>query len=364
MSVREGNPLNASRCLRALWAMLIVLSASTAWGQRAQFTTPIPQPAPTYPAYTQPAPGAVLDGTIQPVDPNWDPYADPTLQAPTLVPPQGNIYLQPDGNFGQRERLVQQVRMEATYLHGDGGDELGVTDVETSVTIAYPLVYGVAPLLLTPGFAFHFWDGPQAAAFPGADLPGQTYSAYLDFGWRPQITPRLSADLGVRPGVYSDFEFFNSDSFRIKARALGIYNATPQHQIVAGVLYLDRQDVKLLPAGGVIWTPTDATRFEILFPRPKFAQRMTTIGNTEWWWFVAGEYGGDSWSVERAAGGEDFFDYNDLRVSAGFEWTTLSGYRGLVEVGYVFDREVIYKSGSPPFIEPDDTFMVRGGLTF
>jgi hypothetical protein len=168
----------------------------------------------------------------------------------------------------------------------------------------------------------------------------------------------------VRPGVYSDFEFFNSDSFRIKARAIGIFNATPQYQIVAGVLYLDRLDLKILPAGGVIYTPNECTRWEILFPRPKFSQRLTTVGNTEFWGFVAGEYGGDSWTIERANGTEDFIDYNDLRVSVGVEWTTLTGYRGLFEVGYVFDREVIYQSRMPDFFVPDETFMLRGSLTF
>lgn len=317
------------------------------------------------PVYTQP-PAATLDGTIQPLNPAWDPYsADPGMQTPMLVPPEGNIYTQPDGSFGQRERLVQQVHLEATHLGGDNGGDVKVTSAEASVTAAFPFSYGVAPLLVTPGFAFHFWDGPDAGAYPGnPDLPAQTYDAYLEFGWRPQLTPRLSLDLGVRPGIYSDFEFFNSDSFRIKGRALGILNASPQFQYVGGIVYLDRMETKLLPAGGVIWTPTEATRWEILFPRPKLSQRLTTVGNTEFWWFVAGEYGGDSWSIERASGMRDRFDYNDLRVSMGLEWTSFPGYRGYFEVGYVFDREVVYESNMPDYFKPDETFMVRGGLNY
>jgi hypothetical protein len=264
---------------------------------------------------------------------------------------------------------VQQVRLEATHLLGKDEQELDVTDIETSATGALPFAYGVAPLLFTPGFAFHLWDGPVSSEFAGSpDLPGATYSSYLDIGWRPQITPRFSADLGVRPGVYGDYDFFNSDTFRIKGRALGVYTPNPQFQWVFGVLYLDRLHLKILPAGGLIWTPNECTRWEILFPRPKFSQRLTCVGNTEFWWFVAAEYGGDSWTVRRetgpATGLEDYVDYHDYRVSLGLEWTTLSNYRGLIEVGYVFERELEYKSGLPPQIQPDETFMFRAGFSF
>ena len=326
------------------------------------------QPTQTYPLYSTPAvPNVTLEGNIQPVDPGWDPYADPFQQPNVeLAPPGGTIIVGPDGNFAPRERLIPQIRFDATYLLADGGQDLGVTDLETQLTAAFPFSYGTAPLLVTPGFAFHFWDGPVSTEFPGSpDMPGVTYSAYIDFGWRPQITPHFSADLGVRPGLYGDFEFFNDKTFRIKARALGIYTPNPQFQWVFGVLYLDRMNLKILPAGGLIWTPHEGVRWEFLFPRPKFSHCLTTVGNTEFWWFVAGEYGGDSWTIERAfTGNEDYVDYNDFRVSIGLEWTTLSNYRGFVEFGYVFERELDYQVGPPDKIHPDETFMFRGGIAF
>ncbi len=352
----------------AVWCVLLALAPARMLHAQAQ----IVGPTQTYPLYPNTTPGASLEGTIQPVNPGWDPYADPFLQqqTPSALPQEGNIVVGPDGNFSQRERLVQQVRVEATYLPGEGGQDLGVTDVETHLTATLPFAYGVAPLLFTPGFAFHLWNGPDSTLFgvPSPDMPGATYSAYLDVGWRPQISPRFSADLGVRPGVYGDYTFFNSHTLRIKGRALGVYTPNPQFQWVFGVLYLDRQNIKILPAGGLIWTPNECTRWEVLFPRPKFAQRLNVVGNTEFWWFVAGEYGGDSWTVTRetgpATGIEDYVDYNDLRVSIGLEWTTLSNYRGLLEFGYVFERNLEYNSLLPPSISPDETWMFRGGLSF
>ena len=34
------------------------------------------------------------------------------------------------------------------------------------------------------------------------------------------------------------------------------------------------------------------------------------------------------------------WDYNDIRISVGTEWTTLGSWRGHLEVGYVFEREL------------------------
>ena len=48
-------------------------------------------------------------------------------------------------------------------------------------------------------------------------------------------------------------------------------------------------------------------------------------------------------------------------MSGGFEWETQTFIRGHFEVGYVFDREVVFESGDPPPFKPDDTFMIRGG---
>ena len=52
-------------------------------------------------------------------------------------------------------------------------------------------------------------------------MPPETYDAYLDTTWKPQITPRLSADLAVRVGLYSDFNFISYQSVRTPFRAWG-----------------------------------------------------------------------------------------------------------------------------------------------
>jgi hypothetical protein len=120
-----------------------------------------------------------------------------------------------------------------------------------------------------------------------------------------------------------------------------------------------------------VWTPNSDVRFEILFPDPRLARRITTVGNTDWWLYVRGEYGGGSWTVNRepanVAPGEPVFqqvDYNDIRVALGLEWIGLRGVGGFFEVGGAFDREVIYNRSTTPTFRPDPMVFVGGGISF
>ena len=112
-------------------------------------------------------------------------------------------------------------------------------------------------------------------------------------------------------------------------RGLGVITLTPTVQIAAGVVYIDRVQIKLLPAGGIIWTPNPDARYEILFPNPKLARRWTTIGNTDVWLYATGEYGGGSWTIQRI-GFTDQADYNDIRVGGGIEGVRLSRHARLL----------------------------------
>ena len=73
-------------------------------------------------------------------------------------------------------------------------------------------------------------------------------------------------------------------------------------QLIGGVLYLNRDNVRILPAGGLIWTPADWTRFELLFPKPKLAVRIGVGPGFEDWVFTTAEFGGNTWPIVRDSG--------------------------------------------------------------
>ena len=125
-----------------------------------------------------------------------------------------------------------------------------------------------------------------------ADLPPRTYDAYLDAAWDPQINAWLGAELDVRIGTYSDFARVNDVILLYTGKAEAVLAFSPCVKIKAGVWYLDRNVVKMLPAGGVCWTPNPDVYFNFLFPNPKVGRRLTTWGTTDWWIYASGDYGG------------------------------------------------------------------------
>jgi len=328
--------------------------------------------------------------------PSWDPYtggapapqvspAVPVTPAPGLAVPEQPPALfpegipwksqpgyygftQPDGTVTQLRRFLSEVRFESEWLAGPAdADGLQINSGDLSATFAIPFLYNTeTPLLVTPGFAITLLNGPGVPAVMGSpDLPPRVYDAYLDLAWKPHLTPWLSGDIGGRADAATDFKSFNSHTIRWMGRGLGVLTFTPNFQLALGAIYLDRVDIKLLPAGGVVWTPTPDMRFDILFPNPKAAKRLRDIGTTEIWCYVAGEYGGGSWNVDRPVNDfNDEFDYNDIRVLAGLEFTRPSGCRGHFEVGYVFNRELFFDSQIPPPYKLDPTYMLRGGVSY
>lgn len=297
------------------------------------------------------------------------PTYGPPPASPYATPPGTPQYLFPNGvngpqfDFNQSLRFIQDVRFRDTYVRGgEEPTDLGINDAEIAVTFTIPnfLTTG-QPLFISPAFALHSWDGPKGLP---ADLPATAYSAYLDMQFTTDPNLQIGAELGVRAGVYSDFETLNSDSVRYQGLALGVFRLTPTLSAKLGVIYLDRNRVKLLPAGGVLWTPTPQVRFDIFFPQPKLSAYLTTVGRYEVWGYVAGEYGGGAWTIQRADLTDDNIDINDFRLSTGLEWTGPRGLTGFMESGFVFKREVLFAADPTDDFNPQDAFMIRAGFSF
>ncbi len=350
-------------------------------------TTPSPSPTYTPPSGSVAAPLAA-PGAVGPPSANWDPYATPGATPSALLPQ--DPYFQsaaPPMSMAAVQKFVQHVDLDYHWFAGHNGsvhhEELGINDVELSVTFAFPMFHNSqTPLLITPGFAVHYWEGPVsvqplAPTDPApADLPPRTYDAYLDAAWNPQITPWLGGELDFRIGIYSDFKRVASDSIRYMGKGMAVLTFSPSVKVKAGVWYLDRNRVKILPAGGICWSPNPDIYFDVLFPNPKVGKRLTTWGNTDWWMYFSGDYGGGKWAIKRenglppnpfypdTNGTFDSFDYNDMRIALGLEFNTLRQLHGMFEVGYAFQRELVYRSGLPSTYRPNTTVFVRAGLAY
>jgi hypothetical protein len=282
--------------------------------------------------------------------------------------PQGSLA----GTFNSTPgfiRLFQGPRFRHAFIYGDNDqDSLQINDSDLSLAFAIPnFLFSTQPLYILPSFSLHQWDGPNAPAT--ADLPSKAYSAFLDTGWQSDPLRLVGAELGVRVGVFSDFDTFTSDSLRVMGRGLARLRLTPTATLKGGVVYLDRNRVKLLPAGGILWQPNPGTRFDLFFPEPKLSHYLSTVGTYDTWWYVGGYYGGGAWTVERANGTKDSIDINDIRLLIGLEWGRNDQLRdgrriGFMEIGYVFNRELLYKNSPANNLDLDDSFVVRAGIGY
>jgi hypothetical protein len=269
-----------------------------------------------------------------------------------------------DVSSAQRIHWLQQAKFDTTYLPGGGNDGLEITDLELRGTFAIPCADGWAPLLVAPDFATHFWRSHLPPS-PHADaqLPTSLYDASLDFSWRPRPAEWLFLEVGITPGFYGDYHSSAGDSFQMRGRGLAVVAFSPQWQVVGGLLYINRNETKVLPAGGVVWSPDEDTRCRLVFPEPRISRRLGTAGKVQWWGYLAGEFGGGRWAVEQNDGRVESIDYTDLRVILGLECVAPHRVKGHIEAGYVFDRKVNFSSAAPDF-DPADTMMVRVGISY
>ncbi len=276
-----------------------------------------------------------------------------------VVVPENELTLKSGRLDPSKPGLFQKLTMINTWVPREGNVGVGVFSTEIFAVFGVPLPDRDSPLLITPGFGHHVIDGPITT-----DLPSSAYEAYLQLRWLRKINDCWGMDLAVSPGIYSDFGSPTGDAIRVTGHGFGAYSWNSDLKLILGIVYLDREDVSLLPAAGLIWTPRYERRLELIFPRPKFAALYNCGENFEDWWYVGGEFGGGSWEIDRSSGVRDIATIRDLRVMLGVERKKNGGSGFRFEVAYVFARELQYASNIPADVTLEDTLMLRTGLTY
>jgi hypothetical protein len=205
----------------------------------------------------------------------------------------------------------------------------------------------------------HFLDGPSRT-----DLPARLFELSIGAGWRDEIDDRWAYEVAFAPGVYADFEGSAREGVRFLGHGIVWYEQSPENLWALGIVSLDRETISVLPVVGLIHRPDDRTRLELLFPHPRVARRVSSGDELDVWGYLAGEYGGGSWAIERASGRDDVVTINDLRLIFGLEWLDADEQVGpFFELGYVFNRQVRYRSHRRDY-DPDSALMLRIGSRF
>ena len=222
----------------------------------------------------------------------------------------------------------------AAYLPRFGSDGFGIA----SIDLRHVLLFGYGeypPLEVTPGVAMHRWSGPGTL-----DLPEAVYDAYLDLHVRAWESELSAISFGLTPGLFGDFERVDSQTYQWSGWMLANRHLGPEWTLSGGVAYVRQLRGNWLPIGGAVWTPSDATRLELIFPRPRIARRLASRGVWTHWGYVAGKFGGGAWSVADTPEQNVLVGYSDLRLLGGWEAFSAMGREWRGEIGYVFGRDI------------------------
>ncbi|TWT98019.1 hypothetical protein Pla108_21740 [Botrimarina colliarenosi] len=275
------------------------------------------------------------------------------IEPPPLAPPPSPA----------ERGLFQGFELSADWLPRLDDDSLGHSKLSASASFGVPpFVLGV-PLLVTPRAALHQLDGPNTI-----DVPSRVNDLDLSIGSFKKLGERWSARGSVNVGVYGDEDSLGaSDALRVSGFGVAIYEASPEWQWVIGAAYLNRDDLAVVPAFGVIHDRGDV-RFELTMPRPRILWRLPQdAAGTERAIYVAGDLGGGAWAVRRTDGTTDTLNLGSWGVGLGYETKAgpgawFSGKRRY-ELGYVFGRTLEYaKSGEE--ISLDDSLVMRVGWNY
>jgi hypothetical protein len=320
----------------------------------------LPQPffdVPRFQQQSSPAPYQPLPQAIGPNETLPGACESNLNSGGEIAPPQAS-----DLPPGARDGMFQRLIFTDAFIPPGSAYGVDIVELDLRAILALPIPSRKAPLLITPGFGVSILEGPTQP-----DLPPVLYSAYTQFRWMCRWNPTLATDIAITPGAYSDFEQSTDEAIRLPGHGAVLWTWSPEWQALLGCAHLDRLENNILPIGGLIWTPNEDVKYEMVFPKPKLAHRIrwrkACTEEVQDWAYLSGEFGGSAWAIQRADGSNDVVDYRDWRLVLGIE-RQLDGRRDhWFELGYLFSRRYLYQSSGLEH-EPDDTIMLRWGRMY
>ena len=290
---------------------------------------------------------ALEDAALDHVEVNDIPYevlADDVLECGSTINQSDPLAIVQDAPAAVSVFSYNAAQSSTAWLPGDD-DEFGIVSLENLGVLSVG-----EPSGLVAGFGVHFLDGPIRT-----EMPPRLFDFSIGYQRREWLRPNVGWDFAFRLGAFSDFEGSAKDGVRFPGHVVTFLRYSPTLTWLLGIDYLDRDDINLLPIFGAIWSPTDEVRLDLAFPRPRAAFRVM---DSDTWLYLAGELGGGTWAIERDSAWDDNATYRDLRLVFGIGTIEPDGGGSALELGYVFDRELEYRSGLGDY-SPDDCLMIR-----
>ncbi|HEY4262786.1 MAG TPA: hypothetical protein VGM98_21685 [Schlesneria sp.] len=290
--------------------------------------------------------------SIEPPGPDDSALSIGTLQGDAVA--IDGAAVQAEKSSGEKEESPATQQHSFGWLAGTG-NQLGMLEwVGRDLAVVDYAAADRASFRISGGHAFRWLNGPDTT-----DLPPYLFSLFVDVGAGIKASDDWSFDVVVSPSWNTDFANKSYQLFRLPWQAVNTFKMNDEFKLVAGITDLDREDIKLLPVAGFIYKPTDGSKeFDLVFPHPKAAWRLSRAEEGRHWGYIAGELGGNSFSIQRPGAIHDIVTLRDYRLLVGWERRGEKRHACRLEAGWVFGRAVEYASGIGNY-NPGDTGMIR-----
>lgn len=253
-----------------------------------------------------------------------------------------------------KEKDPADSRSSFAWIAGTG-NQLGMLEwVDRDLAVFDYSLSDRTSMRIEPGFAMRWLTGPTTT-----DLPPYLFSIPIDIGAGHQVSDTWSIDMVISPMWNTDFANKSYTLFRLPWQLVNTFTLDDEWKLVLGVTDLDREDIHYLPVAGIRYKPLDGSKdFNLVFPAPKAAWRMSRDTEGSTWGYVAAELGGGSFSIQRPGAIHDIVTLRDYRLLFGWELRGEKRHATRIEAGWVFGRAVEYASGVGNY-NPNQTAIIR-----
>ena len=258
-----------------------------------------------------------------------------------------------------KKQAIQKVAIAGGGLLATGSGDLSSSFLQTSVGFGIPLGDFENILGVTPSFRVDWIDSQIPI-----DVPSTLYATGVQFFWRKPISDRWRFMAIAGPSIRSDFST-SDEAFRIFGLALLTWQYIPDELSLSfGAVYLDRADIPLLPAVGLSWTPNREVKLDLRFPESRLSYRVAKNGaRSEFWAYLAGGLGGNTWAVTRRSGRSDELSLRDFRLKLGLQRIIDGGGGCFLEIGYAFARRLEYERTDTE-VSLSDAVVLQAGWNY
>ncbi len=266
----------------------------------------------------------------------------------------------------KHQRIFQGLGLDMSWIPANGSDGLGLTrfKLDASFGLPGPKLPSKPPSYFMVSTNFTFTSVNWK---PDTPFPNTLYDAGLNLMWLQPINDRWSFMAGVMPGWSSDGKA-SKDSVRLPAMFGFSWQPNRQWRVSFGAAYLDRSDYSVIPYGGVIWTPSEDFRVELMAPQARIAWASPVVSlrgaENRTWRYIGLGFGGGSWAVRSVNDRDDFAMYREFSLSLGTEWALRGEQVAVWEIAYVFGRKMEFDHGTQRTVKPDDSVQLRMKFQF